>query len=210
MPLVFDANGNKVFVSSEVPVNDLTQAPRFDEELPDNVMYSMIVIPSADGTPMIALVNPTLIATTEEVLQKIAAARQELVDAGIARDDALAAEVARINTMQLRMAQVDTNTATLVAQLAARKAVVPLPDVTVTQTATVALTAGERTFNVACPGIVKTTDTILLVNKNAYPTGYGLRGYSVPSDNNLSIVLQCPALILGGAFSIAFSVYAIR
>lgn len=203
MPFVFDEVGNKVFVSGDVPVNDLTRAPQFMDKMPSDTLFVPVVVPSADGTPRLALVNPTLLATTDQVLSKIGEARQGLVDAGVARDAALAMQVARIDTMQ-------TSMSTLIAQLAARKALVSLPDVTVSQTAGLVLSAGERTFNVACAGVVKATDTLLVVSKAAFPAGYGLRGYSAPSDNNLSIVLQCPGLALGASFSIPFAVYAIR
>ena len=210
MPTVFDKDGHRVFVSSDVPVNDLTQAPRYMDSMPSDTLFVPVVVPAADGTPRLALVNPTLLATTDEVLEAIATARQGLVDENDIRDAALAAEVQRINTLQGTMSTTQASMATLIAQLAARKAIVPLPDVVVSQTAGLVLSTGERSFNVACAGIVKATDTLLIVNKNAYPAGYGLRGYSAPSNDNLSIVLQCPGLALGASFSIPFAVYAIR
>lgn len=197
MPRAYDRNGNRVRSRHRTTVTDLTIAPRHDTVLPDNIAYSVVVVPANDGMPMIALVNPVLLGAAQ-------------LGADATRDAALAAEVSRIDTLQGNMGVVQANTTALLAQLAARKAIVQLPDVTVSQTASLALLVGERTYSVACAGVVKATDTILLQAKSAYPAGYGLRGYTVPSDNNLSIVLQCPALILGGSFSIPFSVFAIR
>ncbi len=179
---------------------DLTLAPRFNDKLPDDVMFSMVVIPAADGQPMIALVNPTLMATTKDVLDRISAARQQFVDDGVARD-------ATQQTLIDQNTQMLTQLNLLIAQLQARKTVVNFPDVTIPASSLITLTLGEKTFNIPVSGI-KTTDIAVLTPKDQ-PANYGLRGWSIPSDGNVQIREQCPILSVGGS-PLTFSLVAFR
>lgn len=96
----------------------------------------------------------------------------------------------------------------ILAQLAARKQVITLPDVTVTANQLITLTAGERTFsNLPCAG-VKTTDTIIVTPKTM-PPGTGLRGWSIPNNGRIALVVQCPILTLGDT-ALTVSVTAFR
>lgn len=190
MRTVFDAAGNKIKVPEDTPVNDLTRAPQFMDELPDGLLFVPIVVASKDGTPMVGLANPTLIATTQEVTEKIVSevntARQQFVDEGRARD-----------AVQQ----------TIIDQLAQRKAPVPLGDVSVPASALITLTGGEITTTRTLTGI-KTTD-IIAVTPKSLSAGYGLRGFSIPSDNNITLRLQAPILSTGGTAQ-AFTVVAFR
>lgn len=86
--------------------------------------------------------------------------------------------------------------AELIAQLQARKAVVALPDVTVAASQLVTVTAGERSFlNLPCAGVL-TTDTIVVTPKSL-PTGFGLRGWSIPQNGRIALRVQCPVLTVG-------------
>lgn len=119
-----------------------------------------------------------------------------------------------LNAREDRSDAVDVTTDGLQQQIASlnvlinqRKSPVPLPDITVPAASLVSVTIGEKSFTRACNG-VKTSDTILLTIK-AMGVNYGLRGWSVPSDNNVLIKLQCPILSVGGT-DIVFAATAFR
>lgn len=92
--------------------------------------------------------------------------------------------------------------------LAARKYEVLLPDVTIAASQLVTLTTGERTFaNLPCAGVL-TTDT-LRVSPKSMPSGFGIRGWSIPRAGRIDLRLQCPVLTVGTA-ALTVSVSAIR
>lgn len=190
MRTVFDAAGNKIRVPEDTPVNDLTRAPKFMDELPEGLLYVPIVVASKDGTPMMGLASPTLIATTEEtttkIIEAVGQARQQFVDEGRARD-----------AVQQ----------TIIDQLALRKAPIPLGDVTIPASALITLTGGEITTTRTLTGI-KTTDAIAVTPKSL-SAGYGLRGFSIPSENSITLRLQAPVLSAGGTAQ-TFTVVAFR
>lgn len=63
---VFDEQGNVIEVSTKTPLNDLTRAPVYNS-LPHGVLYVPIVIAAKDGRPRLALVAPSVIATSDQV-----------------------------------------------------------------------------------------------------------------------------------------------
>lgn len=243
--------------------NDLSVAPKYMEAMPEGVAFAVFAVPAADGsTPRLVLVNPSLIATTEQVLEEIVdrvgAARQELVDANNARDQLQSEQITAIQTMDTALAQLiqantvrdqalavvvqkntdqdaalkvvvdknvlldqtqtgqiasiqglQANMQAVLDQLSARKTVVALPDVVLTTTELVTLLATEKTFVKACAGI-KTTDTLIVVPKNM-PVGYGLRSWTMPAADQLSLKVQCPILsVAGSGTPVTFGVTAIR
>lgn len=207
MRTVFDAQGNKIQVPDDVPTNDLTRAPIFNDDLPENTLYSVVVVPSKDGTPMLALVNPTLLATTEEVLERISVARQELVDAGIARDNALAAEQVRINALVANETSMLANMQAVQTSLADRKQPIPLSNVVIPASALITLSVTELVLTRSCPGI-RTTDAVS-ITPVSLPAGYGLRGFSIPANDQITIRVQAPILSVGGS-PITFAVTVFR
>ena len=199
---VFDQQGNIVQVPGNVPVNDLTQAPIYNEALPPGMLYVPIVVPAKDGTPRLALANPALIATTQEVIDKIAASRQSFVDEGRDRD---AQQQVLIDQNRLLLQQQSV----LVAALGERKQVINLGDVTLTPTDLVTLIGGELVRTKPVTGLLMTDQLMLTVK--SMPPNYGWRGFSIPSNGNLTLRVQAP--ILGNALNgapVIFSATAIR
>lgn len=212
MSTVFDESGHIIEVDTATPVNDLTRAPKFMEEMPGGVMFVPVVIPAADGvTPRIALVNPTLIATTKEVTDRIVAAvnkaRQEFVDAGITRDEVQQTQINSLATQTARIDGVIAAQNTLIAQLQARKQFIALPDVTIPAASLVSALATEKVFTMTCTGL-RTTDTVTVTPKSL-PVGYGLRSWSVAQNDQIVLRVQAPILSLGGS-AIVFGVSVFR
>lgn len=85
--------------------------------------------------------------------------------------------------------------AALLAELAARKQMIALPDVTVTANQLLNL-AGERSFtNLPCAG-VRTTDTIYVAIKSR-PLNVGLINWSIPANGRINLTVQVPLITLG-------------
>lgn len=127
--------------------------------------------------------------------------RAELTERVLAMAAAQAVQQKNLEAMLMQQAE-------LIAQLQARKAVVALPDVTVTASQLVTLTAGERTFsNLPCAGVL-TTDTIVVTPKSI-PSGFGLRGWSIPQNGRIALRVQCPVLTVGTT-ALTVSVTAFR
>lgn len=148
-------------------------------------------------------------SSEERVLQIVDQDRAELTNTVTGMLDKLTVQDAQIAAQQATLASQQATLVTIVAQLAARKEPVPLPEVTVTANQLITLTGGERTFsNLPCAGI-KTTDTHLLVVPKVMPPNTGLRSWSIPANGRLLLVVQCPILTVGGT-SLTVSVTAFR
>lgn len=77
----------------------------------------------------------------------------------------------------------------------------PLGTVTITQTATVALSAGIRSLVVAVPG-VKPGDNILLFPAGTLPAGYVIHNAVATAANQLTVYFTAPLLAINASFSI--------
>lgn len=118
-----------------------------------------------------------------------------------AMDSTLAAQQATLQSQQASMSA-------LLAELQKRKQVIPLPDVTIQANELITLLSTERVFaNRACAGL-RTTDDVIVTFKNL-PVGYGIRNYSIPANDRITINVQCPVLTVGGA-SLVFAITAFR
>lgn len=202
----FDENGQIIDVSSNTPVNDLTRAPKFMDEMPEGVMFVPVIIPAADGeTPRIALVNPTLIATTEEVTGQIVAAvntaRQEFVDAGIQRDEVQQEQIDRADDFAASLAS-------MLAAIQAKKQLTQIGTVTISQTAAVAITAGVRQFTPTLNGLVAGEPVVVM--PQSIPANYLVGLPFVSANNVLTVPITCPLLALGASFTFNLRVFAFR
>lgn len=106
-------------------------------------------------------------------------------------------------TQEAMIAQISA----LVSQLVERKAVVPLPDVSIAASSLVTLTVGERAFNnIACAG-ARVGDQIFLWHKSgprAVP-----KTATVTENGRISAVVDLPVISAGGS-PLVFGVTAIR
>lgn len=203
---VFDQAGEVVSVPGTVPVNDLTRAPVYMDQMPAGVMFVPVVIPAADGeTPRLALVNPTLIATTEEVKEQILAAvntaRQEFVDAGIQRDQVQQEQIDRAD-------QFAASLAAAVTAINAKKQLTQIGTVTISQTAAVAISAGVRQFTPTLAGLV--AGEAVVVTPVSIPANYLVGLPFVSATDRLTVPVTCPLLALGASFSFNLKVFAFR
>jgi len=222
---VFDEDGHVITVSSDIPVNDLTRAPVFMDAMPDGVLYIPVVIAAADGeTPRMALLNPTLIATTEEAtkitVQAVNEARQGLVDSlvaeGVQRDqlqqqmiDANTAQNQTLASQQQALQDMDARLAAAVAALELRPTMVKLGEVNIAFTATIAVGASSRPITTNLNGILA-TDRLVLYTKSALPSGYALSAGVRANAGSLTVNVTHPALALSAGFSIPTEVWALR
>lgn len=132
-----------------------------------------------------------------------------------ANQTALAAANQTLTTQQKALQDMDAKLAaqqaamqTMLDELAKRKQVVPLPDVTIPASELITVLAGERAFaNLACTGL-RTTDTVIVTPKTI-SVGYGIRGWSIPANDRITIRLQCPVLTVGGTAQV-FAITAFR
>lgn len=126
----------------------------------------------------------------------------QLLPAQILRDLRIKqnASIAEVATIQSSMA-------TIVTQLAARKEIVPLPNVVLTATELVSALTASKVFDKACTGI-RTTD-ILLVTSSSMPAGYGIRAFQCTVNGTLNVTMQLPPLLSGGT-PITLNVTALR
>ncbi len=62
-------------------------------------------------------------------------------------------------------------------------------------------------MNLACSGL-KTTDRVIVTPK-VLSAGYGLRFWSIPANDKITITLQCPVLTVGGTEKV-YSITAFR
>lgn len=85
-----------------------------------------------------------------------------------------------------------------------------LGTVTISQTATVALVLGVRTFNLTGVTGLLATDLVMVVEDTGMPDGYGLCGAKVTGAGALKVRMLCPVLALGASFSFTVRVIALR
>ncbi len=84
-----------------------------------------------------------------------------------------------------------------------------MPNVTISETAVIAITAGVRKVTVACTGTT-TTGNYLVFPISATPTGYALHDCICQSNNFLTISLTAPLLSIGASYSIPCRVVKIN
>lgn len=134
----------------------------------------------------------------------LAAANQTLTT----QQATLTAQQKALQDMDVKLAAQQAAMQTLLDELAKRKQVVPLPDVIIPASELITLLAGERAFaNLACTGL-RTTDTVIVTPKTI-SVGYGIRGWSIPANDRITIRLQCPVLTVGGTAQV-FAITAFR
>lgn len=86
---------------------------------------------------------------------------------------------------------------------------VSLADVTVGQTAAVALSAGIRSVTVTCAG-AKTADDLTIHPVGAPPAGYALHNIVCTAAGQVQVTFTAPLLAIGASFSIPCRVNAWR
>lgn len=115
--------------------------------------------------------------------------------------------VAMLQAQQKATDAIIAQQAALLTELAARKQMVALPDVTVTANQLLNL-AGERSFtNLPCAG-VRTTDNIYVAIKSR-PQNVGLSSWSIPANGRINLTVQMPLITLLSA-PLVVSVTAFR
>jgi len=176
--LVWQGNQQINIPDQSYVANDLNNITP-DTDIPASEFYMPIVVPAGNNQRRIGLVAASVL-------------RQPRLD--------LAAQVGVISQIQSDMSAV-------VAQLAAKKAVMVLPSVTVTAAELVSLIVTTKSYTKACSG-VKTTD-ILLIQSSSFPAGYGLVSYGCTVNDQVNLTLQVPILSSGGS-AITFTVTAFR
>lgn len=88
-------------------------------------------------------------------------------------------------------------------------AVVPLGNITISQTAAIAIAAGIRSLNFSVPGLLK-DDNVLVFPSAALPAGYAIHGAIALANGSLQVTLTAPLLAIGATFSIPCRVIALR
>lgn len=79
----------------------------------------------------------------------------------------------------------------------------------VTQTATIAISAGVRSVTLAVQGVLK-DDNILLFPVASLPAGYAIHSAVATAANTIVVTFTAPLLAIGASFSIACRVIALR
>lgn len=87
--------------------------------------------------------------------------------------------------------------------------IVDLGQVTIGQTATVALVSGIRTVSVPVPGLLK-DDAVVLAPLTPFPTGYLVGQPVARVAAQLDVPLYAPALVIGAAYSFKARILVIR
>lgn len=82
-------------------------------------------------------------------------------------------------------------------------------NITVTQTATVSISAGIRSLSFALQG-VKVGDALSIVPTGPLPTGYAIHNIVATADNTVQVTLTAPLLAIGASYSIPCRVYKIN
>lgn len=97
----------------------------------------------------------------------------------------------------------------LLSAITGPSAKVALGTVSVTQTATVALSAGVRSVTLTVQGVLA-GDDILLFPTAALPAGYAIHNVVATAANIIVVTFSAPLLALGASFTIACRVVALR
>lgn len=87
--------------------------------------------------------------------------------------------------------------------------VVSLPSITLTQTATVAISSGVRKITAPCVGL-NAGDRILLTPTTAPASGYAIAQAICTTDDTMDIWLTAPSLAIGASYSITCKVTVFR
>ena len=87
---------------------------------------------------------------------------------------------------------------------------VQLPNVTITQTAAVAIQAGVRTVTIANITGVKAGDALLLIPVTDLPAGYAIHNAWSTADGSIKVTLSAPLLAIGASYSITCRLVALR
>lgn len=97
----------------------------------------------------------------------------------------------------------------LLSAITGPSAKVALGTVNLTQTATVALSAGVRSVTLSVSGVLA-GDDILLFPTAALPAGYAIHNVVATGANTIVVTFSAPLLALGASFTIACRVVALR
>lgn len=84
-----------------------------------------------------------------------------------------------------------------------------LPQVTISQTATIAIAAGIRKVTVSCSGL-QVGDRILLTPTASTPTGYGLHDAVCVTTGQMEVTINGPLLAIGASYSFTCKVTVFR
>jgi len=87
---------------------------------------------------------------------------------------------------------------------------VSLGNITVTETAIVAISAGIRTLTFTGISGLLAGDDIVLFPINALPIGYAIHNSVATANGTLQVTLNAPLLAIGSSYSIVCKVVAIR
>lgn len=82
-------------------------------------------------------------------------------------------------------------------------------NITVAQTAIVAISAGIRSLSFAITG-VKTGDALSIVPTGPLPAGYAIHNIVATANNTVQVTLTAPLLAIGASYSIPCRVYKIN
>lgn len=212
--IVFDEDGNLVAVPEQVPVNDLTKAPKITGmDLASG--YIAAIVPSNVEAPRIALLAPTYYARSSAVTtlagrvttlegksavpgpigpQGAQGERGPQGDAGAA---GAAGPVGATGSAGAKGDKGDTG--------ATGPAGTPgnalIGTVAIGETAVVAILAGVRKVTVACPGTVPTGNYIAFP-VSATPAGYAINDAICSTAGQITVTVNGPALALGASYSI--------
>lgn len=86
---------------------------------------------------------------------------------------------------------------------------VSLGGITLAETATLAIAAGDRTLNFTVTGLA-TGEDVLLFPASPLPAGYVLKSAVATAANTLRVTLQVPLIALGASYSIPCRVVVLR
>lgn len=209
--IVFDEDGNLVAVPEQVPVNDLTKAPKITGmDLASG--YIAAIVPSNVEAPRIALLAPTYYARSSAVTTL--AGRVTTLEGKAA----VAGPIGPQGPQGERGPQGDLGAAGPVGATGAAGAKGDKGDtgatgaagtpgnsligtVSIAETAVVAILAGVRKVTVACPGTV-TTGNYIAFPVSATPAGYAINDAICATAGQITVTVNGPALALGASYSI--------
>lgn len=122
---------------------------------------------------------------------------------------AMNTRITEISSLQSAMGARIAEIAALQADMNTRARVIEMGNISLTQTATVAISAGVRTLTFTVPNLLA-NDKTLLFPIAALPTGYYIVAVIASAANTLQVSLQAPLLAIGATYSITCRVVVIR
>lgn len=167
---------------------------------------------------------------SSQIVDEVAAARAEMVAAFADQQQDLADAVTMIQAQQAAMTALQTSMGTRIIEISSlqsamsariaeitalqtemnsRARAIEMGNIVLTQTATVAITAGVRTLTFTVPGLLQNDKTILFPIA-PLPTGYYVVAVIASAANTLQVSIQAPLLAIGATYSITCRVVVIR